>query len=665
MIFVQRPCSSVDRALASEARCGSSSLPRDAVLFKAIIFFLVVSLLLTSCIPVRIVPPAPWQDWVIDDVLWLSPGPINQNGLIAVYFRKAELSCQFRLDLLNYSSNSFYDFQITLFLHSPVSHLLNQSDYTLILPSNSEAFLLSGTDQQKSTRGIQVFRNPALDGIVLQLVNQELCGAPNFYLQAELKMTDGSILDSTPMIFSNASAPIPAYLLLAFWDTLPASTPLQLLRRWDGAHTGPFGQRHGLKILAGAAEKYQVPVFLLDLKQPNSLAGLELLNQTNWIRRLQQNNVLVLPDSTWGSILAKTYTLDLAQQVTKSYNFQSSQLVFSPDGSSSPAHAGYFSFTQNPAPVFSNSASRIFPLPYSPDQSPPEWIAQSVTSEGLSEYALQTLLSNAHDEENNLLVLGGSLPSSLMADLTVAEPIMAYISAHPWIHPVSQDDLMSLPAKSLSNKLSNITSPPSRVEEEVFLSLQTSQTNEFSTSAWEMFLNLTNVKRQDPSYPILQKYLPQIYNLLEASHWVDQPEERADCSLDLDEDGSHDCILSNRNIFLILDPLGGRIEFAAGCNTSGSCSQIIGTSAQLSAGLSDPTSWNINHPYNPDPDVIPGALDDPNSVPLLYTIVQETDSISFTNPENGTTKIYILYHDGFKISSQISQSTNLHHSSDL
>jgi hypothetical protein len=648
MIIVQRPCSSVDRALASEARCGSSSLPRDAVLIKTLILFLVIIILLPSCVPERIVPPAPWQDWVIDDVLWLSPGTANQNGLIAAYFRKAESSCQFRFDLLNYSSTSIFDLQISLFSQIPLSHILNLPDYTLILPSNSEAFLLVGTDPSKYSRGIQVFRNPSLDGIVLQLVNQELCGAPNFYLQAELKMTDGSILDSTPLISSNASAPTPAYLLLAFWDTLPASTPLQLLRRWDGAHTGPFGQRHGLKNLAGAAEKYQVPVFLLDLKQPNSLAGLELLNQTNWIRRLQQSNIFILPDSTWGSMLAKTYTLDLAQQVTKNYNLQSSQLVFSPDGSSSPAHAGYFSFTQNPAPVFSNSASRIFPLPYPPDQPPPEWITQAATSDGLSEYTLRALLSNASQvEENNLLILGGNLPTSPLADKSIAEPVMSYISAHPWIHAISSVDLMSLPAKSLNNTSSNITSPPSRVEEAVFLALQASPTNELSASAWEMFLNLTNVTIQDPTYSIQQRYLPQIYNLLKASNWVDQPEERVDCSLDLDDDGFYECILSNSSIFLILDPLGGRLEFAVGCKSPGSCSQIIGTTAQLSAGLSDPTLWNISHPYNPD--LIPGALDDPNSVPLLYAIVQAPGSISFSNPENETTKIYTLLPDGFQI----------------
>ena len=646
-----RPCSSVDRALASEARSGSSSLPRDAILFKTLILLIVVTVVLTSCIPKGIIPPAPWQDWVIDDVLWLSPDPpADQNSLIAVYFRTAESSCQFRFDLLNYSLTTAFDLRISIFHRSPVLHLNNQPDFTIYLPSNSEALFLSGTDTQKITQGIQVFRNIALDGIVLQLVNQELCGVSTFYLQADLILTDGSNLDSTPLISSNASAPTPAYLLLAFWDTLPASTPLQLLRRWDGAHTGPFGQRHGLKILAGAAEKYQVPVFLLDLKQPNSLAGLEILSQTGWIRQLEQDNLLYLPDSSWGSGLAEGYSLNLDQLVSNNYDLQTSQLFYSPDGGSSPAHGGYFYFTQNPAPVFSNSKFRILPLPYSPKQSPPEWITQSATSEGLSEYSIRTLLSNASEvEEFNLLVLGGSLPTSPFADISVAEPIMTYISSHPWIHTITQDDLLSLPAKPLRNELGKATSTPSKEEEALYLSLQTSSPNELSKSAWEMFLKLTKVNVQDPSDSIRQGYLTQIYDLLEASKWIEQHEERADCGLDIDKDGSQDCILSNRSIFLILDPLGGRIELAVGCNLSGSCSQIIGATAQLSAGKSDPILWNINHPYNPDPDVIPGALDDINSFPLQYTIDQGIDSLSFSNLENKTSKIYTLLPDGFQI----------------
>ena len=86
-----------------------------------------------------------------------------------------------------------------------------------------------------------------MDAIVLQLSNHEICEASMFFFQAELTPADGLLCDISPLIYSNSSLPTPAYLLLAFWDTLPASTPIQLLRRWDGAHTGPYGQRHGLK----------------------------------------------------------------------------------------------------------------------------------------------------------------------------------------------------------------------------------------------------------------------------------------------------------------------------------------------------------------------------------------------------------------------------------
>ena len=293
---------------------------------------------------------------------------------------------------------------------------------------------------------------------------------------------------------------------------------------------------------------------------------------------------------------------------------------------------------------------RIFPLPYAPNQTPPEWITQSVTSEGLSEHTLRVLLSNASQaEDRTILALGGSLTSSPLADVTTAESVMSYIALHPWIQVVTQNDLMSFPTTSEKTLSSQVPSTPTTLEKDVFSAIQFSPTNEFSTSALDMFLNLTDIDNLDPSYPILQSYLPQIYDLLEASNWVEMRGVRNECQHDLDADGSPECVLSNTEVLLILDPLGGRMEFAAGCKSSGSCSQIIGTTTQLSASLSDPSTWNINHPYNQDLMVIPGALDDQNTIPIRYTISQEPDTISFSNPKTGIVKTYTLVPDGFQV----------------
>ena len=54
--------------------------------------------------------------------------------------------------------------------------------------------------------------------------------------------------------FHRTLIPIAArHLLMAFSDVFDATTPAQTLRRWDGAHTGPYGERHGLHPLLDAA----------------------------------------------------------------------------------------------------------------------------------------------------------------------------------------------------------------------------------------------------------------------------------------------------------------------------------------------------------------------------------------------------------------------------
>ncbi len=69
------------------------------------------------------------------------------------------------------------------------------------------------------------------------------------------------VVDQTPSFLANGIQLVPrAPLLLAFWDTLPAATPAQALRRWDGAHTGPFGKRHGLFRLLQTSAEAGVPV---------------------------------------------------------------------------------------------------------------------------------------------------------------------------------------------------------------------------------------------------------------------------------------------------------------------------------------------------------------------------------------------------------------------
>ena len=643
---VQCPCSSVDRALASEARSGSSSLPRDAFLFKFVSSIVIFLILLSSCIPQPIVLPSPWQDWHLDDVLWLSNSP-EPTSWIAAYFRSVKFSCQFRFDLLDYSVIDGMDLRLSISSRILSGNSIKQANYVINIPTSSSPSFQTSSIPASTHTGIQVYRNPGLDSIVLQLTNRSLCSDPTFSFLIEALSTDGTWRSWTPWISSDSPHPKPAYMLLTFWDTLPAATPLQLLRRWDGAHTGPYGQRHGLKYLLEAADKHSVPLFLLDLKQPSSLAGLSSLGKLLWIDHLQQNHIIFLPDSTGGFSLSQEVEINQNRQITTSFHLATSSIFYSPFGVSSPQHSAFFAFTQNPAQVIESDSALVFPLPYDPAQSSPDWMNASVTTDGLSETILFRLLqAAAAPQSNHILVLGGSLPTSALGDLTVAEPVMGYIAAHPWIQPLTQNNLMSFPVNYQMSQTTKALPSPSNVETQVFSKLLEAPSNNFSKSAWEMFLALDAFPTDEPAHDIHQIYLSQVNNLLYSSNWSTSPQEHTSCEFDLDSDGSPECILSNQNILLILDPWGGRLEFAAGCNSSGSCFQLIGSTAQFSAGLSDPTRWSLSHPFNPDPDVIPGALADPENTDLIYQILIEKDSISFYEPVNQISKTFKLLSHG-------------------
>jgi hypothetical protein len=106
---------------------------------------------------------------------------------------------------------------------------------------------------------------------------------------------DPTTIDSHAPLRSDARPPAPAPLVFAFWDSLPAYAPVQALRRWDGAHTGPAGGRHGLYNLLRTARASRIPLFLLDLNTPGALSALDYLGGAALVHDMQSEGLLNLP----------------------------------------------------------------------------------------------------------------------------------------------------------------------------------------------------------------------------------------------------------------------------------------------------------------------------------------------------------------------------------
>ncbi|MEN6410087.1 MAG: hypothetical protein ABFD44_10305, partial [Anaerolineaceae bacterium] len=247
-----------------------------------------VTLLLGGCAPIN--APVLSEEspaWKPADLRWLGE-PANdlpaQFALTAVYTRETAAELQIRLDFLDSLTPADSDLYIALDTQPGGDNALpfqTESpfawDLTILAPAQGTPVVyLPG---MKTDDGIipTVERDPLMDTAVVHLPIQELTGSLHpFRLYVWITAPgDAALLSSAGPLLSTDAVRSSAPVLLAFWNTLPGATPAQALRRWDGAHTGPLGQRHGLKQIITASSQTHTPVALLDLKTPAALSALD------------------------------------------------------------------------------------------------------------------------------------------------------------------------------------------------------------------------------------------------------------------------------------------------------------------------------------------------------------------------------------------------------
>ncbi len=152
----------------------------------------------------------------------------------------------------------------------------------------------------------RVIRDPWLDTVTLR-INRQAIPRPFTLKVVSYAVGVSTPADETVAVRSDALPPTQrAPFAMVFWDTFPAATPAQALRLWDGAHTGPRGERHGLKHILDAVAQYNIPVALLDLKTPESLAVLNYMGILPQVRKLNSLNLLILPDVAYGEPAEKS-----------------------------------------------------------------------------------------------------------------------------------------------------------------------------------------------------------------------------------------------------------------------------------------------------------------------------------------------------------------------
>ena len=633
------------------------------------------------------------KEWVYTDVRALDPVDTIQpsQDLLAIYSRYLNKEFQLRLDFLEIAqisdANIFIaiDYQVGGGKSLPISTQADIDwDLLLKIPANGEIIVTNQEFIPVKEMAVSIFRDPQQDSIEIDLklptpnenpLFRQYAGGINlqaFVTAAESKQ----VIDKTLHFNTDATSPSPAHIIFTFWDCFPAYNPASSLRRWDGAHTGPFGGRHGLYNLLRTARSYQIPLFLLDLRSPYSLSALEYLEGMGLIQELISAGLITVAHSMPDQA-DSPYPLDNRQldkiiqediQLSKQYSLPLSSFAYSPNGyiGNTPQFNIIFSkvasnetLTQDskpPAQIYRYRDKKIIPLP-SGIQNSTDF--EQATPNGPSIELKKSLILNALQNNNakqtkkGLLILGGSLPASAWGDPISARQTFSYLNSHPWIKVINAHDLqitgtrqyLPLPpivSIDLVNQVSDIPDLDELRDE-----LIKAPSNSISSAAWQTFRSFYN-----PIYPFSPKlpqlrisYLNDVWALLFAAQWAESPKTYHSCEIDVDHDAEMECILANLDVLAILEPKGGGISFLFVRTTDG-VHQAIGPSSQLITGISDPSLWQSQDGRFTDPNVINGAFDTPE---LEFKNSSSREGIIFTSANGTLIKSYHLLPGGLII----------------
>lgn len=494
------------------------------------------------------------------------------HDITAVYLRQVDDLLKIRVDLLDFHSASDLSLDIKI-----------EGDNT---PSGSSFSLHIPADDYP----VPIAFDPLLATVIVDLPISEIPSYPSVDVSTPEDEITGLRLDGA---FPSQTAP----LLLTFYNTFAGRFPAEALRSWDGAHTGPRGERHGLKHLLDAAREYQIPIVLLDLKEPQNLSALDAMGLLPHLQQTEQDGTLILPGTAEQDSL---------------FGFSPSQ--FGWDAEMSPLN---FAFSNDPGHIYQSlfSKTSILPIAIETDTTQP-------ASDGAPLEVRRELLEIALDlDEKNLLVLGGSLRDSTWGSPDRVGAAFAYIASRPYIQILTADDLTDFPRKLGKPELRHYP--------------------------------------QDGTSEKLQAHYKKLTQpvLDFAADWTGT--QLSTCEIDIDQDNQPECILANEEFLAVLDPRGARLTylFTLERDDNLSYTQLIGPSWQVAVGLSNPSSWVLSQGEAADPGAYPGAFTDRDDPFKPYEPVIDWHTIKFTSLDGTRTKIISLSHNGIEVEYKTQEAT--------
>ncbi|PKO18539.1 MAG: hypothetical protein CVU39_03610 [Chloroflexi bacterium HGW-Chloroflexi-10] len=429
----------------------------------------------------------------------------------------------------------------------------------------------------------------------------------HFYFQV-YAMNLNNTVDSTEKISHFQTPPSPIRIQVWVEDFNFGNTPIQALRRWDGAHTGPNGQRHGLVQLLNGMQHYKIPIVFQDFATISNLQALHQLNGGMLFQSLQKQNLLWINFTNKNGNDYSRLKSSVTQQLFSESNIK-----------------------LTPIYNFSN-------VPISDDPFSQDGMSSSLLNKLFNQYFL--------DKQNGTFIIRVPFSATILADDSYSTKLFSYLINHPWLEVVSPDEQDNLDLRIIqeSSKLTPVSdSHLTELQDRI-----SNNQGPFTLQALKMMESAFD-DSSDLFILMNQQYLNQIGYFLEANLWAEELQPVSTCTRDIDQDRVNECILANESNFLIIELDGGRIPFAA-THQNGNYFALIGTSSQIAYGLGPPSEWNTTSGIFMDPQEIPGAISDSQDLFSNYSAKQLSESsLQLTSADGNTTKIITISDQGIQI----------------
>jgi hypothetical protein len=629
--------------------------------------------------------------WSYSDLRGLDPvdATFPAQDLIALYTRFTDQLFQIRMDMLDLNLAFKQDIYIAIDTQpggtsqfqldniNIISMDINW-DYLIIIPASGNIKIIDENSTSIDGIKLMILRDPSIDAIIvsfdknsISLISgltkiQVLINPPSSQICAD--RSEPILIDETP--------PPRVKVLFAFWNSFQAFSPAQTLRSWDGAHAGPMSSRHGLSYLIEAAAQSEIPILLLDLNKPDLLSAIDYLNVMPRILELAGNGILELPDFIpvasfpSGESPAPFFprsdiiSLDLinSKNVANSFGLRGSLGLFS------YSESGVWFICEGGVSenwCGGNGYAQFFNHDIPCDLSAPTpGTNLTALDRDFPINCIRLLISYAFSSPNGYVLFGGDFSKSVLGDPDTAYRTFQYISSHPWIQPLlAQDFLMlsdgntpsPLPLPTVAEVIPKTTLgipipsglTASQINNYVQDALLHSPPNQITNLAWQVYYSLLT-----PASPTLislrSNYLGQIGHILAAAQWAEFPSPRADCNVDLDWDGTNECILASTDMFTSYESEGGYIAFAFHKDQNG-LHQMLGATWEFNIGISDPSTWDIDAGIIGDPDQVLGSFVDSVRNWHTYQLYIESGKVRMVSPEMSMRKSFTLVSGGIHI----------------